>query len=101
MRIWAWECGVNERYCEPLTSRRNGPGMALDEKPKFGLRVFNQAYFDHLRTRVAAAGQRGIYVSIMLFQTLQVYAITALQQAYIHNNPLDIGTSAHRQWQRQ
>ena len=124
MRMWAWEGGVNERYCEPLAYSRTGPGMALDEKAKFDLRTFNQAYFDRLRTRVAAAGHRGIYVSIMLFQgwsiynhgygnpwplhpfnkanningidgdpngdgegkevhTLQVPAITALQQAYV------------------
>jgi len=29
---------------------------------------FNQAYFDRLRTRVAAAQKRGIYVSVMLFE---------------------------------
>ena len=44
-----------------------GPGTALDGKPKFDLDRFNQAYFDRLRARVIAAGDRGIYASIMLF----------------------------------
>ena len=36
--------------------------------PKFDLRQFNPAYFDRLRARVIAARERGIYVSIMLFE---------------------------------
>ncbi len=41
---------------------------ALDGKPKFDLTKFNPEYFDRLRTRVRAAGERGIYVSVMLFE---------------------------------
>ena len=74
MRMWAWEGGGNERYCEPLAYNRTGPGMALDGKPKFDLKQFDQEYFDRLRTRVAAAGHRGIYVSIMLFQGWSIYS---------------------------
>ena len=33
----------------------------------YDLHSFNQAFFDRLRTRVQAAQQRGIYVSVMLF----------------------------------
>lgn len=51
----------------PMPYQRTGPGNALDGKPKFNLNQFNQAYFDRVRSRVIAAGQRGIYVSIMLF----------------------------------
>jgi len=40
---------------------------ALDGKPKFDLTALDQSYFDRLRLRVMEAGQRGIYVSIMLF----------------------------------
>src|SRR5262245_35656636 len=36
--------------------------------PKYDLELFNQEYFDRLRERVSAAGERGIYVSIMLFE---------------------------------
>jgi len=73
MRMWAWEGGVNKNYCAPLAYRRTGPGTAWDEKPKFNLNQFNQEYFDRLRARVVAAGQRGIYVSVMLFQGWSIY----------------------------
>jgi len=74
MRMWAWEGGVNDKYCEPLAYSRNGPGTALDGKPKFDLNQFDQEYFDRLRNRVVAAGHRGIYVSIMLFQGWSIYS---------------------------
>ncbi len=74
MRMWAWEGGVNEKYCEPLAYRRSGPGTALDGKPKFDLEGFDQEYFNRLRSRVVAAGQRGIYVGIMLFQGWSIYS---------------------------
>jgi len=47
---------------------RTGPGKALDGKPKFNLKKFNQDYFNRLRARVTAARDRGIYVSVMLFE---------------------------------
>ena len=53
---------------DPFPWQRTGPGLALDGKPKFDLNLFNQSYFDRLRSRVIAAGERGIYVSIMLFE---------------------------------
>jgi hypothetical protein len=34
---------------------------------RFDITKFNQAYFDRLRDHVSAAGDRGIYVSVMLF----------------------------------
>ncbi len=43
-------------------------GNALDGKPKFDLTKFSPEYFDRLRARVRAAGDRGIYVSVMLFE---------------------------------
>lgn len=73
MRMWAWEGGVNNNYYEPLCYARTGPGMALDGKPRFDLGRFNEAYFKRLRDRVAAAGRRGIFVSIMLFQGWSIY----------------------------
>ena len=63
MRMWAWE----ERATPPLYSR-TGPGNALDGGLKYNTNQLNQAYFDRLRSRVIAARDRGIYVSIMLFQ---------------------------------
>ena len=40
----------------------------MDGKPKFDLTKFDPAYFERLRSRVEAAGQRGIYTSVMLFE---------------------------------
>jgi hypothetical protein len=74
VRLWAWEGGVNQSYYEPLCYRRTGPGMALDGKPKFDLKRFDEAYFKRLRERVAAARRRGIYVSVMLFQGWSIYS---------------------------
>lgn len=42
---------------------RTGPGQALDGGPKFDLDEFDEAYFKRLRSRVAAADQRGIFQS--------------------------------------
>ncbi len=42
------------------------PG-ANDGGNKFDLTKFNQAYFDHVRADVVAAGEKGIYVGVMLF----------------------------------
>jgi hypothetical protein len=46
---------------------RVGPEAALDGGPRFDLSRFDEAYFDRLRARVAAAQARGMYVSVMLF----------------------------------
>src|SRR5262245_2287186 len=74
IRLWRWEHfqssvqGGAFHFCaSPQPWARTGPRTASDGKPRFNLTVFNQAYFDRLRDRVEAAGDRGIYVSIMLF----------------------------------
>lgn len=72
-RLWAWEQAKwtaelpGEFWNAPMPYARTGPGLALDGKPKYDLSKLNQAYFDRLRERVIQAGDRGIYVSIMLF----------------------------------
>ena len=55
-------------HVAPLPWARTGPGEALDGKPKFDLKAFDAAYFERLRARTDAAGRRGIYVSVMLFE---------------------------------
>lgn len=50
--------------------QRTGPGKANDGALKFDLTKLNEEYFSRLRSRVLAAGQKGIYVSIMLFNGL-------------------------------
>jgi hypothetical protein len=56
------------KYCQPHPWARTGPGLARDDKPKFDLTRFDPEYFERLHSRVAAARDRGIYVSIMLFE---------------------------------
>ena len=73
MRMWTWELAQysydgEETYSAPHPWLRCGPGTALDGKPKFDLTKFDDAYFGRLRQRVCAAGERGIYVSVMLFE---------------------------------
>lgn len=77
IRMWTWEPATwnvkwGDRHethgAAPQPYARTGPGEALDGKPKFDLRKHNADYFDRLRSRVIAAGERGIYVSVMLFE---------------------------------
>jgi hypothetical protein len=74
IRLWAWEHAAwmpftEERIeYEPHPFLRTGPGLALDGKPRFDLSRFSKGYFDRLRERVIAAAERGLYVSVMLFQ---------------------------------
>jgi hypothetical protein len=75
MRMWTWESAAqrnpingNSVYVDPLPWMRTGPGTALDGRPRFDLTRFNQAYFDRLRSRVIAARDKRIYVSVMLFE---------------------------------
>lgn len=74
-RLWRYEAtrvtdddGKRTLFCSPHPWLRTGATMALDGKPRFDLTRFDEAYFARLRERVSAAGQRGIYVSIMLFE---------------------------------
>jgi len=75
-RGWVWELTYSDEgknsnghfHWSPHPWRRTGPANATDGKPKFDLDQFNQEYFDRIRARTIAARDRGIYVSIMLFQ---------------------------------
>lgn len=73
-RLWTWEqtrwtieTFDTNYWFAPWKYQRTGPGLALDGLPRFDLTQFNQAYFDRLRARVIEAGDRGFYVSVMLF----------------------------------
>ncbi|MCI0739889.1 MAG: hypothetical protein L0Y72_12655 [Gemmataceae bacterium] len=80
IRLWAWDSSTWDtrangelgkdfvHVCDPLPWPRTGPGKARDGKPKFDLEKFDADYFERLRSRVSAAGNRGIYVSVMLFE---------------------------------
>jgi hypothetical protein len=75
IRLWRWEnfksqaAGGSFHLCmTPQPWLRTGPGLAKDGKPKFDLSKFNDAFFDRLRERVRAAGDRRIYVAVMFFE---------------------------------
>ncbi|MDF2770880.1 MAG: hypothetical protein K0S86_373 [Geminicoccaceae bacterium] len=75
IRLWRWEqfrsqaaFGAFHLCMSPQPWMRTGPGTATDGKPKFDLSQFDPAYFDRLRERVIAAGARGMYVGVMLFE---------------------------------
>jgi len=74
-RLWTWEQPRSwnnntdglARTFVPFPWPRTGPGLASDGKPRFDLARLDQDYFDRVRARVVAAGERGMYVSVMLF----------------------------------
>jgi hypothetical protein len=75
IRLWRWEQfksqvggGAVHACMSPQPWARTGPGEASDGKPKFDLTTFDDEHFDRLRERVEAAGERGIYVGVMLFE---------------------------------
>lgn len=93
IRLWRWELvswdtkANNEKTAKRLLATphpwaRTGPGLALDGKPKFNLNQFNEAYFQRLRSRVAAARDRGVYVSVMLFEGWGLQHVTEAWKAH-------------------
>ncbi len=85
IRMWTWELtrySYAAYHTGPVWTAqfpwpRTGPGEALDGKPRFDLSRFDQSYFDRLRARIVAAGERGIYVSVMLFEGHGLHASDA------------------------
>jgi hypothetical protein len=74
IRLWRWEqfksqaaAGDFHLCMTPQPWMRTGPGAATDGRPRFDLDRFDEAFFERLRGRVAAAGDRGIYVAVMFF----------------------------------
>ncbi len=73
MRLWtiapAWQTlDGNTKYRTPTIYRRTGPGRAIDGRLKFDLTEYNPEYTNKLRSLIEAASDRGIYVSVMLFE---------------------------------
>jgi len=77
VRMWTWELvnwdtrGNREKSLHSVAPHpwaRTGPGKALDGKPRFDLTGYDPDYFGRLRGRIEAAREKGIYVSIMLFE---------------------------------
>jgi len=77
IRMWHWEhasdfSGQEPMAYEPSAFMRPGPGEALDGRPRFDVTRVSKGYMDRLRKRVLDARDRGIYVSVMLFQGFSV-----------------------------
>lgn len=73
IRMWSVEHTRTNKpgvkvHASPMPFVRSGPGLALDGRPKFDLRRFDERYFQRLRDRIQLAGKRGIYVMPVLFQ---------------------------------
>src|SRR5262245_44248579 len=94
IRGWRWEhvkfklppdLDTGGPYCvSPQPWARTGPGTASDGGPRFDLATFDQAYFDRLRARIIQAGDRGIYVSVMLFEGFCLHLCDADTQIVGH-----------------
>ena len=107
IRLWRWEQfkgslgqGNDVHFCmRPQPWPRIGLGTAKDGKPKFDLSQFDAAYFDRMRERVIAAGNAGIYASVMLFEGFSLH-LTALPDNveghpfHARNNVNDIGIAS-------
>jgi hypothetical protein len=111
VRLWRWEqfksqvAGGAFHLCmTPQPWPRTGPGTAKDGKPRFDLSRFDPAYFDRLRDYVVAAGNEGIYVSVMLFEGFGLHLSLAPDNVEGHpfhaaNNVNDIGISSINDYQ--
>jgi len=83
-RLWRWESPkwnddepLGVKHARPHPWLRAGPGMAKDEKPMFDLSKFDPEYFDRMRSRIIAARDRGMYVSVMLFEGWETQFVNA------------------------
>lgn len=71
IRLWTWNllCAFTpESRTFDCPWARTGPGLALDGRPRLDLTRFDDAWFTRLRRSVMQARERGIYVSVMLFE---------------------------------
>ena len=111
IRLWRWEhirsqipFGEVHLCMSPQPWARTGPGDAVDGKPRFDLSRLDQAYFDRLRSRVEAAGARGIYVSVMLFDGFALHLTRTPDNVRGHpfhagNNINGVGIGSIRDYQ--
>ena len=104
MRLWVWEqpkgittgsepAQPNATF-RPEIFKRTGPGTAADGGLKFDVTQYNQVFFDRLRQRVIDAGNKGIYVSIMLFDGWSVEKKAAGTNPWIYH-PLNVNNNVN------
>ncbi len=70
-------------WFSPMPYQRSDTCCAFDGGNKFDLTQFDQSYFDRMRQRVVDARNKGIYVSIMLFDGWSV------ESKFSGHNPWD------------
>jgi hypothetical protein len=111
IRLWRWEnfksqaAGGSFHLCmSPQPWLRTGPGVAKDGKPKFDLSKFDDRFFDRLRERVRAAGDRGVYVAVMFFEGWALHLSPAPDNVEGHpfhadNNINGIGITSIKDYQ--
>ena len=111
IRLWRWEqfrsytAAADYHLCMvPQPWERTGPGEASDGKAKFDLDRFDEEFFDRLRERVVSAGERGMYVAVMLFEGWGLHLSTAPYHVEGHpfhaaNNINDVGIDSIRDYQ--
>jgi hypothetical protein len=59
---------MGQPYGESMTPyQRTGPGEAADNRPRFDLDLFNQAYFDYWREVISYANTKGVVVQLTIF----------------------------------
>src|SRR5207244_12356999 len=74
-------------YFTPIPFLRvSGHGNSADGGLKFDLSLFDQSWFNRMRARVIAAGSRGIYVDIVLFNGWWIDGGTSVDQTTECNN---------------
>ena len=78
------------RYVAPW-ARSSQPG-AVDGGNKFDLSAWDPAYFDRLRNFVAAAGERGVVVELVLFCPFYEENLWQVNPMNARNNVSGIGT---------
>jgi len=69
--IWSTGSGTAAppyRVAHPMPFLRTGPGNANDGSPKFDLHRFDDTFFQRLHDRAKGLQERGIYLSVMLFE---------------------------------
>src|SRR5687768_10820264 len=86
LRFWQWMHPRNARWSTTETSgfkpqphARTVSGTANAGRPTFDLTRWNEAYFHRLRQRVQQAGNKGIYVGVMLFEAWTINGVTSEQ----------------------
>lgn len=74
--LWVWDHFYHDEffaggdwYLAPLPYSRTGPGNALDGNLKFDLTSYNSTYFDRIRSRLQWLASRGMYGTVLLFET--------------------------------